>query len=361
MDGNADLGNMMTERFNVGGALLLKLFGRRDEEDAKYAEKAGLVRDLGIRISLVTRIFMADDDADPGAGDRPRLRHRRHARGQRRAHHRHADRAGHPAAAPARPAAGPLQRARRRDDRAGQLRPRLRGARPALDRRRRSPTPSSLPPARVAGGVRPRRLHLPARRRGLPGQPGDRRPRREPRQRPGAARHRLRRRARADGRPGRALGRRQDHDHPPRRPALRRHRRRRAGRRHRRPRRDAAVARGRRRLRHPGRPHVPRHHPREPPLRRPRRHRRADLAGARRRPASATLVRGMPDGLDTVVGDRGYRLSGGERQRLAIARLLLKAPGHRGARRGDRPPRLRVGVRRAAGPRPRRSRAAPPW
>jgi ATP-binding cassette subfamily B protein len=38
------------------------------------------------------------------------------------------------------------------------------------------------------------------------------------------------------------------------------------------------------------------------------------------------LVRGMPDGLDTVVGDRGYRLSGGERQRLAIARLLLKAP-----------------------------------
>ncbi len=59
MDGNADLGNVMTERFNVGGALLLKLFGRRDEEDAKYAEKAGVVRDLGVRISLVTRIFMA--------------------------------------------------------------------------------------------------------------------------------------------------------------------------------------------------------------------------------------------------------------------------------------------------------------
>jgi ATP-binding cassette subfamily B protein len=59
MDGNADLGNMMTERFNVGGALLLKLFGRRGEEDAKYAEKAAVVRDLGIRISLVTRIFIA--------------------------------------------------------------------------------------------------------------------------------------------------------------------------------------------------------------------------------------------------------------------------------------------------------------
>ncbi|MBA3232984.1 MAG: ATP-binding cassette domain-containing protein, partial [Propionibacteriales bacterium] len=38
------------------------------------------------------------------------------------------------------------------------------------------------------------------------------------------------------------------------------------------------------------------------------------------------LVESLPNGLDTVVGDRGYRLSGGERQRLAIARLLLKAP-----------------------------------
>ncbi|HVW80332.1 MAG TPA: ABC transporter ATP-binding protein [Mycobacteriales bacterium] len=38
------------------------------------------------------------------------------------------------------------------------------------------------------------------------------------------------------------------------------------------------------------------------------------------------LVRSLPDGLDTLVGDRGYRLSGGEKQRLAIARLLLKAP-----------------------------------
>jgi ATP-binding cassette subfamily B protein len=46
------------------------------------------------------------------------------------------------------------------------------------------------------------------------------------------------------------------------------------------------------------------------------------LAGAQ----IATLVRSLGDGLDTVVGERGYRLSGGEKQRLAIARLLLKAP-----------------------------------
>jgi ATP-binding cassette subfamily B protein len=39
-----------------------------------------------------------------------------------------------------------------------------------------------------------------------------------------------------------------------------------------------------------------------------------------------TLVGSLPDGLETVVGDRGDRLSGGEKQRLAIARLLLKAP-----------------------------------
>jgi ATP-binding cassette subfamily B protein len=38
------------------------------------------------------------------------------------------------------------------------------------------------------------------------------------------------------------------------------------------------------------------------------------------------LVEALPEGLDTVVGDRGYRLSGGEKQRMAIARLLLKAP-----------------------------------
>ena len=46
------------------------------------------------------------------------------------------------------------------------------------------------------------------------------------------------------------------------------------------------------------------------------------LTGAR----LAELVRGLPDGLDTVVGERGYRLSGGERQRLTIARLLLAQP-----------------------------------
>ena len=52
----------------------------------------------------------------------------------------------------------------------------------------------------------------------------------------------------------------------------------------------------------------------------------ADIWAALDAAQVGTLVRSLPDGLDTVVGDRGYRLSGGERQRLAIARLLLKAP-----------------------------------
>jgi ATP-binding cassette, subfamily B, bacterial len=38
------------------------------------------------------------------------------------------------------------------------------------------------------------------------------------------------------------------------------------------------------------------------------------------------LISSLPNGLDTVAGNRGYRLSGGEKQRVAIARLLLKAP-----------------------------------
>jgi len=51
-----------------------------------------------------------------------------------------------------------------------------------------------------------------------------------------------------------------------------------------------------------------------------------DLWDALRKARLAALVESLPDGLDTVVGERGYRLSGGERQRLTIARLLLAKP-----------------------------------
>ncbi|GAA3800998.1 ABC transporter ATP-binding protein [Sphaerisporangium flaviroseum] len=51
-----------------------------------------------------------------------------------------------------------------------------------------------------------------------------------------------------------------------------------------------------------------------------------ELWDALRRARLEDLIAGLPDGLDTVVGERGYRLSGGERQRLTIARLLLARP-----------------------------------
>ncbi len=52
----------------------------------------------------------------------------------------------------------------------------------------------------------------------------------------------------------------------------------------------------------------------------------AELIHALHRARLGELLASLPDGLDTVVGERGYRLSGGERQRLTIARLLLARP-----------------------------------
>jgi ATP-binding cassette subfamily B protein len=52
----------------------------------------------------------------------------------------------------------------------------------------------------------------------------------------------------------------------------------------------------------------------------------AELIEACRAAQIWDMIAALPDGLDTIVGDRGYRLSGGEKQRVALARLLLKAP-----------------------------------
>ncbi|MBM6403869.1 ABC transporter ATP-binding protein [Phycicoccus sp. CSK15P-2] len=55
---NADLGTRMNERFNVAGALLVKLFGRPETEDAEYGSRADRVREIGIRIALNRSFFL---------------------------------------------------------------------------------------------------------------------------------------------------------------------------------------------------------------------------------------------------------------------------------------------------------------
>ncbi|MDQ1709143.1 MAG: ATP-binding cassette, subfamily bacterial, partial [Frankiaceae bacterium] len=54
---NASMNNTMTERFNVSGALLVKLFGRPDEEAHDFSNRAGRVRDIGIRSAMYGRTF----------------------------------------------------------------------------------------------------------------------------------------------------------------------------------------------------------------------------------------------------------------------------------------------------------------
>ena len=54
---NAEMSSQMTERFNVAGALLVKLFGRPQEESQVFSSKAAVVRDVGVRIAMANRWF----------------------------------------------------------------------------------------------------------------------------------------------------------------------------------------------------------------------------------------------------------------------------------------------------------------
>ena len=54
---NAQMNNTMTERFNVSGALLVKLFGRPEEERDAFEDKAGRVRDIGVTQAMYARLL----------------------------------------------------------------------------------------------------------------------------------------------------------------------------------------------------------------------------------------------------------------------------------------------------------------
>lgn len=56
---DGEMGQMMTERFNVSGALLVKLFGNPERESAAFARRAGRVRDIGVTSAMYSRVFMS--------------------------------------------------------------------------------------------------------------------------------------------------------------------------------------------------------------------------------------------------------------------------------------------------------------
>src|SRR6478735_8305315 len=57
MDLNSEMNTTMTERFNVAGALVVKLFGRHDDEADDFSRRAGRVRDIGVRSAMYGRVF----------------------------------------------------------------------------------------------------------------------------------------------------------------------------------------------------------------------------------------------------------------------------------------------------------------
>ena len=208
---NAEMNTTMTERFNVSGALLVKLFGRPRDESDTFNRRAGRVRDIGITQAMYARFFFVAltltaalatalvygwggvlaVDGVLSIGTLVALT----------AYLGAPLRAAHPA----------VEHQRRPDDDPGFLRAGLRGAGPPADdpgeaRRRRDP------PGPGPGRVRPRRLLVPESRRGVPRVP---RIGREPRPhvgRPDPPRRQLPGRARDDDGARRALRRRQDDD-----------------------------------------------------------------------------------------------------------------------------------------------------
>ena len=133
---NAQMNNTMTERFNVSGALLVKLFGRPDVEHGEFAGRAARVRDIGVQTAMYGRVFFVSLIITSslatalvyGWGGVLAVRGPLQRRDRRRP--------GGAAQPALRAADGAFEHERRRDDGARVLRPGVRGARSAPAHRR---------------------------------------------------------------------------------------------------------------------------------------------------------------------------------------------------------------------------------
>ena len=344
----------MTERFNVAGALLVKLFGRPAVEDEEYAVRAARVRDIGVRIAVNRSVFMVALTLVASLATAMVYG------------------VGGLMAVNGTLTVGTLLALTA-------LLARLYGPLTAISNVRvdimtalvsfervfevldleplvaEAPDARPVPEGPVRVEVDDVVVLLPLRRRGLARLARDHRHRRPARQRAGAARRVVHRRARQPRGPGRPERRRQDHHHLARGPPLRPHRRCDPDQRPRPARRPDRVAARRRRRRHPGRPPLPRHDPGQPRLRVTVGHRGRHGRGAAGRPG--LVARRLP-----ALRPRHRR----RRPRPPALRRREAAPGHRPAaaqgpgphrpRRGHRPPRQRVRAGAAARPRPRAAR-----
>ena len=131
MQHNAAMNTQMTERFNVAGALLVKLFGDDEREVSAFRTHAAGVRDAGVRQALYGRVFFVALGLVGADRRRRDLRRRRPPGGVRQHLDRHARRAGRAGDAHLRAAHVAHQHPRRPDDVDGELRAGLRGPRRA--------------------------------------------------------------------------------------------------------------------------------------------------------------------------------------------------------------------------------------
>ena len=311
------------------------------------------------------RVFFIALDAGRRGRDGGRVPDRRPPRDLRRDHARHDGGSRDLRRSRVRPADRAHQRPRRHHERVRLVRARVRGARHAEPDRRRARRRSTssgragASSSTTCGSATPPPPRCRSRRSSPIPRAADRCPTHpgrscceasRPDDRAGAAR-----RAR------RTVRRRQDHHQQPDPAALRRDIGGGPHRRPRRPRRHAGLAARGHRRRRAGSAPLPRHRARPTCATRGPTPSIEEVHDACRAAQIHDVIAGLPDGYDTVVGERGYRLSGGEKQRLAIAAHAPQGPGGRDPRRGHQPPRLRERGRSAAGARRSPSPDARRW